>query len=76
MAELSARGVPVFNTPGANANAVKELVLSGMLIAARNLDAALGFVDRLDPGDPELERASRPARRSSPATSWPDTPWA
>ncbi|HET9649191.1 MAG TPA: NAD(P)-dependent oxidoreductase, partial [Microlunatus sp.] len=55
VAELSARGVPVFNTPGANANAVKELVLSGMLIAARNLDAALGFVDRLDPEDPELE---------------------
>ena len=34
---LSTRGVPVFNAPGANANAVKELVISGMLIAARNL---------------------------------------
>lgn len=41
---LSARGAPVFNAPGANANAVKELVLAGMLIAARNLDAALQFV--------------------------------
>jgi len=53
--QLSARGVPVFNAPGANANAVKELVLSGLLLAARNLDGALGFVDRLDPADPELD---------------------
>jgi D-3-phosphoglycerate dehydrogenase len=41
---LSRRGVPVFNAPGANANAVKELVLAGMLIAARNLAPALDFV--------------------------------
>jgi D-3-phosphoglycerate dehydrogenase len=41
---LSKRGVPVFNAPGANANAVKELVLAGMLIAARNLAPALEFV--------------------------------
>lgn len=40
---LSARGVPVFNAPGANANAVKELVLAGMLLASRNLGEALGF---------------------------------
>ena len=40
---LSQRGVPVFNTPGANANAVKELVVAGMLIAARNLSEALDF---------------------------------
>src|SRR3990172_8491244 len=44
---MSARGVPVFNAPGANANAVKELVLAGMLMAARNLPAALGFVAAL-----------------------------
>ena len=49
------RGVPVFNAPGANANAVKELVLAGMLLAARNLDGALKFVDTLDPADAELE---------------------
>ena len=41
---LSKRGVPVFNAPGANANAVKELVLAGMLLAARNLPPALDFV--------------------------------
>ena len=44
---MSARGVPVFNAPGANANAVKELVIAGMLIAARNLLPATRFVDAL-----------------------------
>jgi D-3-phosphoglycerate dehydrogenase len=44
VAALSTRGVPVFNAPGANANAVKELVLAGMLLAARNLPPALDFV--------------------------------
>ena len=46
---MSARGVPVFNAPGANANAVKELVLAGMLMAARQIAPALRFVDGLDP---------------------------
>jgi D-3-phosphoglycerate dehydrogenase / 2-oxoglutarate reductase len=49
VAALSKRGVPVFNAPGANANAVKELVLAGMLIAARNLGPALDFVRQLGP---------------------------
>jgi D-3-phosphoglycerate dehydrogenase / 2-oxoglutarate reductase len=49
VAALSKRGVPVFNAPGANANAVKELVLAGMLIAARNLGPALDFVRALGP---------------------------
>ena len=57
VSELSARGVPVFNAPGANANAVKELVLGGMLLAARNLAPALEFVRALDPCAPDLERA-------------------
>jgi D-3-phosphoglycerate dehydrogenase / 2-oxoglutarate reductase len=42
--EMSKRGVPVFNTPGANANAVKELVLAAMLLGARNLVPAAEFV--------------------------------
>ena len=46
VAALSKRGIPVFNAPGANANAVKELVLAGMLIAARNLAPALDFVSK------------------------------
>jgi D-3-phosphoglycerate dehydrogenase len=48
---LSRLGVPVFNAPGANANAVKELVVAGMLIAARNLLPALEFVNRMDKGN-------------------------
>jgi D-3-phosphoglycerate dehydrogenase / 2-oxoglutarate reductase len=47
VAALSKRGIPVFNAPGANANAVKELVLAGMLIAARNLAGALEFTKGL-----------------------------
>jgi D-3-phosphoglycerate dehydrogenase / 2-oxoglutarate reductase len=53
VAALSKRGVPVFNAPGANANAVKELVLAGMLIAARNLAPALEFIKKLDNNDLE-----------------------
>jgi len=55
VAEMSRRGVPVFNAPGANANAVKELVLAGMLIAARQIAPALRFVDRLDVHAADLE---------------------
>ncbi|HSH07468.1 MAG TPA: phosphoglycerate dehydrogenase [Burkholderiales bacterium] len=52
--KLSGRGIPVFNAPGANANAVKELVLAGILMSARNLGAALDFVRGLDPAAPDL----------------------
>src|SRR5262245_22134532 len=52
---LSRRGIPVFNAPGANANAVKELVLAGMLIAARNLAPALDFVSKQKPSS-DLEK--------------------
>ncbi len=53
---LSQRGVPVFNAPGANANAVKELVLAGLLLAARNLVPAVRFVEGLRGSDEELHR--------------------
>jgi D-3-phosphoglycerate dehydrogenase len=56
VAELSKLGVPVFNAPGANANAVKELVVAGMLIAARNLAPALEFVRNLDVKEKDLEK--------------------
>ena len=52
--KLTARGIPVFNAPGANANAVKELVIAGMLIAARNIGGALEFVRALDSAAPDL----------------------
>jgi D-3-phosphoglycerate dehydrogenase len=47
VAEMSRRGIPVFNAPGANANAVKELVLAALLMGARNLVPALRFVAKL-----------------------------
>ena len=53
---MSARGVPVFNAPGANANAVKELVIAGMLLAARNLVPALRFVAMLDAADADMDK--------------------
>jgi D-3-phosphoglycerate dehydrogenase len=56
VAEMSKRGVPVFNAPGANANAVKELVLAALLLASRNVIPALGYVASLDPNAPDLEK--------------------
>jgi D-3-phosphoglycerate dehydrogenase len=56
VAAMSKRGVPVFNAPGANANAVKELVLAALLLAARNVLPALSYVAALDAGAADLER--------------------
>jgi D-3-phosphoglycerate dehydrogenase len=53
---MSRRGVPVFNAPGANANAVKELVIAGLLIASRNLVPALNFVHGLKGDDKSLKQ--------------------
>lgn len=61
---LSARGVPVFTAPGGNANAVKELVLAGMLMAARNLGAAQRFVHELDDARPDLEHAIEDGKKA------------
>jgi D-3-phosphoglycerate dehydrogenase len=57
VASLSKRGVPVFNAPGANANAVKELVLAGLFLGARNLCQAWEFVRQLAGDDHALEEA-------------------
>ncbi len=54
--QMSARGIPVFNAPGANANAVKELVIAGMLIAARNLLPAAQFVAGLTGDDAAINK--------------------
>ncbi len=64
VAALSARGIPVFNAPGANANAVKELVIAGMLMAARNLPQAWHYVRELDiVSESELERQVEAAKK-------------
>src|SRR5690625_3194455 len=49
--EMTRLGVPVFNAPGANANAVKELVVIGMLLAARNVCQAWDYVRNLEGND-------------------------
>lgn len=54
---LSQLGVPVFNAPGANANAVKELVIGSMLLAARNLCQAWEFTRQLPGEGAELDKA-------------------
>jgi D-3-phosphoglycerate dehydrogenase / 2-oxoglutarate reductase len=56
VAAMSKRGVPVFNAPGANANAVKELVLAALLMSARNVVPALAYVNALVPAAPDLDR--------------------
>ncbi len=61
---MSERGVPVFNAPGANANAVKELVLAGMLMAARNLAPAMRFVHGLDPQMADMDKAVEDGKKS------------
>jgi D-3-phosphoglycerate dehydrogenase len=61
---MSARGVPVFNAPGANANAVKELVVAGMLLAARNLPPALRFVAALDAQVADMARAVEEGKKA------------
>ena len=64
VAEMSKRGIPVFNAPGANANAVKELVLAGMLIAARNLVPAIRFTDALSGADEQIERSVEQGKKN------------
>jgi D-3-phosphoglycerate dehydrogenase / 2-oxoglutarate reductase len=56
VAALTRRGIPVLNTPGANANAVRELVIAGMLIASRNICAAWQYVNNLALSGDELEK--------------------
>jgi len=57
VARMTARGIPVFNAPGANANAVKELVLTGMLMAARNVGQAWRFARDLQGEDEAIHKA-------------------
>jgi D-3-phosphoglycerate dehydrogenase len=56
VAKMTEKGIPVFNAPGANANAVKELVIAGMLIAARNIGQAWTFARGLEGEDGEINK--------------------
>ena len=57
VAAMSARGIPVFNAPGANANAVKELVIAGLIVGCRHLCHAWEFGRNLTGADAELHKA-------------------
>ena len=61
---MSARGVPVFNAPGANANAVKELVIAGMLMSARQLAPALRFSAALNMASADAEKAVEDGKKA------------
>ena len=69
---MSVRGVPVFNAPGANANAVKELMLAGMLMAARNLPAALAFVASLSGDDEGLAKRIEDGKKQFAGVELPE----
>jgi D-3-phosphoglycerate dehydrogenase / 2-oxoglutarate reductase len=62
--ELSRRGIPVFNSPGANANAVKELVLASLLLAARNVCQAWAFARGLSGDDRAIDEAVEKGKKS------------
>ena len=61
---MSERGVPVFNAPGANANAVKELVIAGMLMGVRNLIPAVKFCEGLSGTDEEMHKATEAGKKN------------
>lgn len=59
VADYSKRGIVVFNTPGANANAVKELVMAGMLLSTRGILSGLAYVQSLTHMDDAAEMAQQ-----------------
>ena len=63
VAAMSKRGVPVFNAPGANANAVKELVLASLFLAARNIVQAWDFARSLEGSDEEIDKATEAGKK-------------
>ncbi len=61
---MTEAGIPVFNAPGANANAVKELVIAGMLMAARNIGPAWTFARSLQGSDDEIGKAVEAGKKN------------
>ncbi len=61
------QGIVVFNTPGANANGVKELVLAGMLLASRDVVGGIEWV-RKNAGDPEIAKLTEKSKKKFAGT--------
>ena len=57
VAKLSKLGIPVFNAPGANANAVKELVIAGLILGCRQICQAWDYSRQLQGSDEEINKA-------------------
>jgi D-3-phosphoglycerate dehydrogenase / 2-oxoglutarate reductase len=64
VARMTELGIPVFNAPGANANAVKELVLAGMLLAARNIAQSWAFARGLGGEDRAINQAVEAGKKA------------
>lgn len=64
VADLSRRGIPVFNAPGANANAVKELVLASLFLAVRNVCQAWAFARTLSGDDQAIDEAVEKGKKA------------
>jgi len=62
--KLSKLGIPVFNAPGANSNAVKELVIAGMLLAARHIVPAWDFARQINGSDAEISKAVEAGKKN------------
>jgi len=62
--KLSALGIPVFNAPGANANAVKELVIASMLMASRNMCQAWDFSRQLEGDDASINKQTEAGKKN------------
>ena len=62
--KMSEKGVVVFNAPGANSNAVKELVIAGMLMACRNIAQAWDFSRNLEGTDEEIGKATEAGKKN------------
>ena len=64
IAEYSAKGIPVFNTPGAKANAVKEPVVAALFLAARNIVPAAAFAHRLEGDAASMDKAVESGKKN------------
>ncbi|MCK5640015.1 MAG: phosphoglycerate dehydrogenase [Gammaproteobacteria bacterium] len=62
--KMSAQGIPVFNSPGANANAVKELVLAAMLMASRNICQGWDFARNLEGDDDSINKQTEAGKKN------------
>ena len=73
--QLTQRGIPVFNAPGANANAVKELVVAGILLAARNICQSWAYTRNLSGTDEEIDQAVEGGKKHFAGFELPGKTW-